>query len=72
MTEEDITSVTYMSEDSLVDLSYLDDDELNDDLAGTLSEMSDKDQSFLISDEDIFRWSDKHDCKKPKYGFIHK
>ena len=68
MTEE-VTNVTYVSEDSLVDLSYLDDDELNDELAGTLSEMSDKDDSFLVSDEDIFGECDQNqeqDCNKPK------
>ena len=63
---EDITSVSYVSEDSLVDLSYLDDDELNDELVGTLSEMSDKDDSFLVSDEDIFEEDDKQDCNKPR------
>ena len=62
---EDITSVTFVSEESLVDLSYLDDDELNDELAGTLSEMSDKDDSFLVSDEDIFEEDDKQNCNKP-------
>ena len=62
----DITSVSYVSEDSLVDLSYLDDDELNDELVGTLSEMSDKDDSFLVSDEDIFEEDDKQDCNKPR------
>ena len=67
MTEE-VTVTTFVSEDSLVDLSYLDDDELNDELAGTLSEMSDKDDSFLVSDEDIFGEGDhKQDCNnKPK------
>ena len=65
MTEE-VTSVTYVSEDSLVDLSYLDDDELNDELAGTLSEMSDKDESFLVSDEDLFGGGDNQDFNKPK------
>ena len=66
---EDVTTVTYVSEDSLVDLSYLDDDELNDELAGTLSEMSDKDDSFLVSDEDIFGEGDQEqDCNKPKYS----
>ena len=50
-----------------MDLSYLDDDELNDELAGTLSEMSDKDDSFLVSDEDIFGEGDQEqDCNKPK------
>ena len=63
---EDITSVSYVSEDSLVDMSYLDDDELNDELVGTLSEMSDKDDSFLVSDEDIFEEDDKQDCNKPR------
>ena len=64
---EDFTTVTYVSEDSLVDLSYLDDDELNDELAGTLSEMSDKDDSFLVSYEDIFgEGGQKQDCNKPK------
>ena len=62
----DITSVSYVSEDSLVDMSYLDDDELNDELVGTLSEMSDKDDSFLVSDEDIFEEDDKQDCNKPR------
>ena len=62
----DITSVSYVSEDSLVDLSYLDDDELNDELVGTLSEMSDKDDSFFVSDEDIFEEDDKQDCNKPR------
>lgn len=62
----DITSVSYVSEDSLVDLSYLDDDELNDELLGTLSEMSDKDDSYLVSDEDIFEEDDKQDCNKPR------
>ena len=61
----DITAVTFVSEESLVDLSYLDDDELNDELAGTLSEMSDKDDSFLVSDEDIFEEDDKQNCNKP-------
>lgn len=65
MTEE-VTSVTYVSEDSLVDLSYLDDDELNDELVGTLSEMSDKDESFLVSDEDLFGGGDNQDFNKPK------
>ena len=66
MTEE-VTNVTYVSEDSLVDLSYLDDDELNDELAGTLSEMSDKDDSFLVSDEDIFGEGDKEpESLKPR------
>ena len=65
MTEE-VTSVTYVSEDSLVDLSYLDDDELNDELMGTLSEMSDKDESFLVSDEDLFGGGDNQDFNKPK------
>ena len=65
MTEE-VTSVTYVSEDSLVDLSYLDDDELNDELAGTLSEMSDKDESFLVSDEDLLGGGDNQDFNKPK------
>ena len=62
----DITSVSYVSEDSLVDMSYLDDDELNDELVGTLSEMSDKDDSFLVSDEDIFEEDAKQDCNKPR------
>ena len=65
----DITSVTFVSEESLVDLSYLDDDELNDDLAGTLSEMSDKDDSFLVSDEDIFEDDDKQNCEKKEFDF---
>ena len=63
---EEVTSITYVSEDSLVDLSYLDDDELNDELAGTLSEMSDKDDSFLVSDEDLFGGGDNQDISKPK------
>ena len=63
---EEVTSITYVSEDSLVDLSYLDDDELNDELAGTLSEMSDKDDSFLVSDEDLFGGGDNQDFNKPK------
>ena len=49
-----------------MDLSYLDDDELNDELLGTLSEMSDKDDSYLVSDEDIFEEDDKQDCNKPR------
>ena len=49
-----------------MDLSYLDDDELNVELLGTLSEMSDKDDSYLVSDEDIFEEDDKQDCNKPR------
>ena len=47
-TGTEVTSIT----DSVLDNSY-DDDDLNDELVGTLSEMSDKDVSVLYSDDEL-------------------
>ena len=47
-TTTEVTSIT----DSVLDNSY-DDDDLNDELVGTLSEMSDKDVSILYSDDEL-------------------
>ena len=47
-TTTEVTSIT----DSVLDNSY-DDDDLNDELVGTLSEMSDKDVSILYSEDEL-------------------
>ena len=66
-----MASVTYVSEDSMMDQSYLDDEELNDDLAGTLSEISDKEPTFLASNDEIFEECNKN-LDKPRLGSVLK
>jgi len=52
------------SVDTLLDNTYFDDEDLNEELVGTLSEMSDRDQFSLYSEVEPLQQSFQHQDKK--------